>query len=558
MLKYFGFKKGGTMKPAQNIFSNLSLLFLLQLLFTLNGFAQNHWFSMPSFWEVGNPYQGFVVYNIESFDINKDNHLDAVVGNWNDTYVYYGGYGILDEIVDVTYTGRMLAVCDYNGDGFDDLIAMHFTNYDSTRYDYDGEILFYWGSDSTVLAIDTIADYTIPLPTLYPTIERFTLGYFTVGIQKGDLTGDGKCDLVFSSTDIYDPLSIFTNGKIYIFIGKQTPVDTADFILLGQNTLAFMGDFVQLGNINNDSYDDLLFSSNSPGIAGGDPDSINYLHIFYGSENFSAILGNESELYSSFVNPTDSTAGWFLRTFSIDDINADGIDDLVVGRLSYNYPEITTIHYGSVSGIDTIPSFIFIQDTTNPFFFSAGGVTQNIGDYNMDGYDDFVMSPAGYQQFALHFGTPYPNNINRYGARGYSNGGDVFPKKGVNMGDQTNDGVNDIAVIGGGYVLMLYGQDIPTEVKYKSLQLQEFNLFQNFPNPFNPITTIKYDFPIASDVSLIIYDILGRKVKELVNNKQQAGRYEVQFNATNLASGVYVYQLIADKYISSKKMIFLK
>jgi len=57
---------------------------------------------------------------------------------------------------------------------------------------------------------------------------------------------------------------------------------------------------------------------------------------------------------------------------------------------------------------------------------------------------------------------------------------------------------------------------------------------------------------------LIIYDILGRKVKELVNTKQQAGRYEVQFNASNLASGVYIYQLVAEKYINAKKMILLK
>ncbi|NWG28639.1 MAG: T9SS type A sorting domain-containing protein, partial [Ignavibacteriaceae bacterium] len=70
--------------------------------------------------------------------------------------------------------------------------------------------------------------------------------------------------------------------------------------------------------------------------------------------------------------------------------------------------------------------------------------------------------------------------------------------------------------------------------------------------------TIKYDLPNTSDVSLIIYDILGRKVKELVNTKQQAGRYEIQFNASNLASGVYIYQLVAEKYIISKKMILLK
>ena len=88
--------------------------------------------------------------------------------------------------------------------------------------------------------------------------------------------------------------------------------------------------------------------------------------------------------------------------------------------------------------------------------------------------------------------------------------------------------------------------------------IDEYKLYQNYPNPFNPTTTIKYDLPNTSEVSLIIYDILGRKIKELVNTKQQAGRYEVQFNASNLASGVYIYQLIAEKYMSSRKMILMK
>jgi hypothetical protein len=92
----------------------------------------------------------------------------------------------------------------------------------------------------------------------------------------------------------------------------------------------------------------------------------------------------------------------------------------------------------------------------------------------------------------------------------------------------------------------------------KEILPTEYTLYQNYPNPFNPTTTIKYDLPSASEVSLIIYDILGRKVKELVNTKQQAGRYEIQFNASNIASGVYIYQLVAEKFISSKKMILLK
>ncbi len=196
----------------------MKTLFVLFVLITANLSAQN-WFYMPSFWTVSGPGMAF---NIEAFDMNKDGRLDVVVGNWNDTYVYYGGPGILNTTVDLVYTGRMLAICDYNGDGFDDLIAMHFTNFDSTREDYDGEILFYWGSDTTELAIDTIPDYSIPLPTLYPTFERFTVGYFTVGIQKGDLNNDGKRDLVFSSLYNVEELGdIVPSGKIYIYIWEK-------------------------------------------------------------------------------------------------------------------------------------------------------------------------------------------------------------------------------------------------------------------------------------------------------------------------------------------------
>jgi predicted peptidase len=175
------------------------------------------------------------------------------------------------------------------------------------------------------------------------------------------------------------------------------------------------------------------------------------------------------------------------------------------------------------------------------------------------------MSPAGYQQFALHFGTPYPNNINRYGARGYSNGHQIFPNKGVNMGDQTNDNVNDIAVIssassltGNGYVLMLYGQDIPTDVEILKEQPEDFYLNQNYPNPFNPSTTIKYDIAKSGKVELVIFDMLGKKIKTVVNEFQNPGNYNAVFDASRFASGVYLYQLKVNDYVDTKKMILLK
>jgi len=87
---------------------------------------------------------------------------------------------------------------------------------------------------------------------------------------------------------------------------------------------------------------------------------------------------------------------------------------------------------------------------------------------------------------------------------------------------------------------------------------KEFKLEQNYPNPFNPSTTIQYQLPEESKVTLKVYDILGGEVATLVNEEQDAGYKEVKFNATNCASGMYVYRLSAGNFISTKKMMLLK
>ncbi len=90
-----------------------------------------------------------------------------------------------------------------------------------------------------------------------------------------------------------------------------------------------------------------------------------------------------------------------------------------------------------------------------------------------------------------------------------------------------------------------------------------FEIFQNYPNPFNPVTTIKYNLPMQTHVNISVYDILGRKVIELVNIKQMAGRKEINWNGINsdgnfVSSGTYIYRIKTDEYIMSKKMLLLK
>ena len=80
----------------------------------------------------------------------------------------------------------------------------------------------------------------------------------------------------------------------------------------------------------------------------------------------------------------------------------------------------------------------------------------------------------------------------------------------------------------------------------------------NYPNPFNPITMIKYDLAEDSKVQIKVYDVLGNEVAELVNDEKPAGRYEVEFNASSLVSGVYLYRIQAGSFVDTKKMILMK
>ena len=95
-------------------------------------------------------------------------------------------------------------------------------------------------------------------------------------------------------------------------------------------------------------------------------------------------------------------------------------------------------------------------------------------------------------------------------------------------------------------------------VPNENISPASFNLSQNYPNPFNPATKITYSIPNESQVNLKIYDVMGREVAVLVNGRQQAGTYEVNFNAASLASGTYFYKLTAGDFVSVKKMILLK
>jgi len=162
------------------------------------------------------------------------------------------------------------------------------------------------------------------------------------------------------------------------------------------------------------------------------------------------------------------------------------------------------------------------------------------------------------------------NSLDNYDNIAYTINTEGIGSRTVKLRLVVNDNLN------GGYGFSkIYGEETalgkfsnPVEQNYQgSMEVKQFALTQNYPNPFNPTTQIKYQIPKEGYVTLKVYDILGREVATLVNQKQSVGRYEATFSTTGvssqISSGVYIYRLtvrsgLDGNFAASKKMILLK
>ena len=111
------------------------------------------------------------------------------------------------------------------------------------------------------------------------------------------------------------------------------------------------------------------------------------------------------------------------------------------------------------------------------------------------------------------------------------------------------------------YKVMKYSirciKDSPTGIENESNNNYEFQLYQNYPNPFNPSTKISWQSPVSSWQTIKVYDVLGNEVITLVDEYKEAGSYEVEFDGSELTSGIYFYKLRAGLFVETKKMAFL-
>ncbi len=345
---------------------------------------------------------------------------------------------------------------------------------------------------------DTIS-YT---PSVTFTSASWHDGFGSSADITGDLNGDGFNDLLVSLPVVS---STNTDPKCNVYFGKEDISNQPDlfFNISEGSNLSYVGD------VNGDSFDDFLVSEGT-----GNP------ILYFGSENFNASNKLEFTAYKNIDNFGFGFGG-------IGDINNDGYSDFAINIKNFiNSSNIMVsklnIYLGS-SEIDTIPDFSLEGETK---WCEFGRMVGNCGDLNGDGFNEFyVLSPN------------YPNHENPLG-KVY-----IYSMKKFVVGIE--------------------------EEKTKTSQL--FCLYQNYPNPFNPSTTIKYQIPTPLNppfakggntrgvfISLKIYDVLGREVTTLVNEAKQPGNYEVIFDANNLSSGMYFYELQSGNFRKVKKMLLLR
>ncbi len=140
-----------------------------------------------------------------------------------------------------------------------------------------------------------------------------------------------------------------------------------------------------------------------------------------------------------------------------------------------------------------------------------------------------------------------PNfTISNTGNATFLTGGQIYLRTGVSV------------VLGGTFKTVLDTTLVGVEYRDEEIIPANFNLYQNYPNPFNPSTKISWQTPEGSWQTLKVYDVLGNEIATLINEYRPLGNYEIEFDATDLPSGIYLYQLKAGSFVETKKMAFMK
>ncbi len=251
---------------------------------------------------------------------------------------------------------------------------------------------------------------------------------------------------------------------------------------------------------------------------------------------FNLIIDPQDDTYFS-VFYQYYTGGWYSRTYkALNNFNSFQTIFDVSSEVAYD--DSGNVFFGNSKMYKT-------NDRGNTIIEINNGIT-NLNPYsiNVINYNEIYI--GDYKSIYLS-----------------TNGGDNWYSI---QGPSNSNGIHSVEKYSEGYLIIASGKGIyknttPVSVHEENSELNSilnYSLCQNYPNPFNPNTNIQYEISSKQFVTLKVYDVLGNEVATLVNEEKPAGNYEVEFDASNLSSGVYYYQLRSGDFVQTKKMILMK
>jgi hypothetical protein len=319
----------------------------------------------------------------------------------------------------------------------------------------------------------------------------------------------------------------------------------------------FVGRFA-LGDYNGDGWQDIAASARPIGsnVTGA-------ICIFYGGPSFDTLPDVTINRPGGYVVGSEFFGAYVL--LCPGDLNADGWDDLIAGSGQAGDDSLTFLFFGGPL-FDSVPDLIFTESITGLY---------DAGDINNDGNPDLIASVPlpwiGGGHVQLYFGGETLDSIPDWEVMASELSGlnSQMGMDATGIGDYNGDGIDDFAFSTidnqTGTVWIYTGFHDPTDVpyEYNPTLPSGYGLSQNYPNPFNPTTRIGFSLPVAGTTELIIYNLLGEQIRVLINGQLSAGQYSIEWNGldrrgSQVASGVYFYQLTSGDYSDSRKMLKLK
>jgi hypothetical protein len=546
---------------------------------------------------------GYKSFYLTSADLNEDNHTDLVItgSSASNVSVYLGTGNSTFNLNNRYITGqypRWLSLTDLNNDSILDMVTCNEGS-DSL------------GNVSLLLGKGEGKFIKVPIFEL-----QYQQSYSSA---VGDINNDGKPDLAvdcWDSTNVADGhLNIllgngdgsFTFSNSYLIGKSARTIVIRDFDADNDSDIAIVNDrsfnilvFINEGNglfADGVSYPVDL---NPQSLAAGDFNRDNIPDLVctnYNGNNFSVLSGNGD---GTFQNRMDFPTTEGPREIIARDINADQIEDVIILNSKYeNSINKISVHFGNGDGTFNTPD---VYDVPGSFAWNMDG-----GDFDKNGTYDLVVTDIETNKIILFPGNPggtfesgiiigkissprgvevcdinkddnpdlaVTSSVNSdvflfYGD-GTGNFTGVEPAYGCERawnvyaadidGDMDQDLVVTTGIFGGNNISLLYNNAGVMEVEDSTFTIlpRGFSLSQNYPNPFNPTTQIKFSIPNAMPVRLEILNILGERVNMLVNEPMTAGEHTIQWNATGMSSGIYVYRLTAGRHVESRKMILLR